>query len=241
MAILNPQNTFVTNFNADGQEEGIELMTDERGHMFPVSQLFNGEVLNGTFQVTPPIDLSMSVLITKGYAQIKSTGVHTDFCYLAWMASDLQLALAPASTSGNRYSAIVAYIDTAIQYEESVTNNPGLLVIKEIVGATSGTPTELTENQIKADPSIGNKPFIVLGQIYIPAGAQTISAGNIIDKRKSITLGRGVDLPEGSFASGIKQHTSSSYKNNLQIAVINYNDPVPNSTSGDLLVLRLAN
>lgn len=240
MAVINPQNTYVTNFNADGQESGVNLMTDERGHMFPISKLFEGEVLGGTMEVIPPSTPGMAVKVTSGYAHIKATSNHSDFCYLGWMETDLMLTLAAAAVSGARYSAIVAYIDTGIQYDESVTNNPGLMVIKEVTGQAGPSPAQLRPEDITADTDISNKPYIVLAQIYVPAGAQTIAAGNIIDKRDSISLRQGVALPEGSYASGVRPGPGSSTSNNIQISVINSNAQVPSSASSDLLVCRIS-
>lgn len=238
MAITNTQNTFVTNFNADGQASGIDLMTDERGHMYPLSKLFDGQVLGGTMEVQAPTSASMAVKVTSGYAQIKATSNHADFCYLGWMSADLTLSLAASSQSDSGYSAIIAYIDTAKQYSESATNNPALMVIAEIPGTSVRSATQISTSDITQ--VIGNKPYVILAQVYVPAGAQTISSANIIDARQQITLRQGVGLPAGSYATGLTPGTGSTSNNNLQISVINANAQVPSSSNSDLLVCRIS-
>lgn len=228
-------NTYVTNFNADGQNEGIELMTDERGHMYPISHLFTGQTTETEMAVVPSSTIGTYVTITKGYIQIP----FDDYAYLGWLDQDTDLQIEANSSDGARYVAIVAYIYRSIQYDESVTNNPGLLRIIEIDGSPSSSPSEVSGTTITN--MIGDDcPYVVLAQVLLPAGATAISASNIIDKRVKLTLKEGVGLPEGSYASGITQGTSSSFSGNLRIAVINANDQVPiGSPDYDLLVVRL--
>lgn len=234
MAIIdptNPQRTFVTNFNADGQAStSIKLMTDERGHMYPFSQLFDGQVLGGTMTVAP-VSGTMTVTISKGYVQIPSGN---DYSYLGWSDASNTLRVSD-SESSSRYTAIVAYIEQSGQWAESVTNNPGLMVFKAVDGNSS---TEVDDTTIKA--AISNNPYIVLAQIFVPAGSSSITPGNIIDKRQTITLKQGVGLPNGSYASGLKPGNGSSMNNNLQISVISPTAAVPTSADSDLLVIRLA-
>lgn len=231
------EHTFVTNFNADGQIEGVELMTDERGHMYPISHLFEGYSVGAEMSVIPSTTIGTVVTITEGYLQIP----FNDYAYLGWLEQDVDLQLEANTSDGARYVAIVAYIERGIQYDASVTNNPGLLKITEVAGKAGSSPAEVTDSIILN--MIGDdNPYVVLAQVYLPSGATAISASNIIDKRVGITLKRGVGLPEGSYASGVTQPTSSSYSNNLRFAVVNTTDPVPlGSTEYDLLVLRLAN
>lgn len=230
------KNTYVTNFNADGQIEGVELMTDERGHMYPVSHLFQGHAISNEMAVIPSGTAGAYVTITQGYIQIP----FADYAYLGWLDQDTDLQIDANTSDGARYVAIVAYIYRGIQYDASVTNNPGLLRIAEVDGPVASSPSEVPEASITA--AIGEDcPYVVLAQIYLPSGATAISSSNIVDKREKLTIRRGVSLPEDSYASGVTQPSSSSFNNNLRIAVINVNDQVPpGSTDYDLLVIRLA-
>lgn len=227
------ENTYVTNFNADGQAVGVELMTDERGHMYPISHLFQGSAIADEFAVTASNQVG-HVTITKGYIQIP----FSDYAYLGWLDTDTDFTVTASTSGGARYVAIVAYIDRSIQYEDSVTNNPGLLAITEIAGTAGSSPSEVSDAAIKAVIGDDN-PYVVLAQIFMPAGSSAISASNIIDRRTKIAVKSGVELPSNSYAYGIKQASSSS--NPLRIAIINANDPVPTGSSDyDILVCRIS-
>lgn len=228
--------TFVTNFNADGQAEGVELMTDERGHMYPISHLFQGSALGSELSISTSSSTGTYVTVNKGYIQIP----FGDYAYLGWLDQDKDFRIDASTSEGARFVAVVAYIYRSIQYENSVTNNPGLLRIIEVDGAASNNPSEVTDSAIKAIVGDDN-PYVVLAQIYLPANAQAVSASNILDKRTKISLREGVTLPRGAYASGLSPSSSSSYSNPMEIAVINANDTVPEgSADHDLLVCRLS-
>ena len=191
-------NTFVTNFNADGQANGIELMTDERGHMYPISHLFQGSTVGSELSVTTSTTSGTYVRVTKGYIQIP----FSDYAYLGWLDQDTDFQIEASTSEGARYVAIVAYIYRGIQYETSVTNNPGLLRIIEVDGTPSTSPTEVADSAITS--VVGNdNPYVVLAQVYLPSGATAISASSIIDKRPPVALKAGIALPSGSYSSGI--------------------------------------
>ena len=230
-------NTYVTNFNADAQADGVELMTDERGHMYPISHLFNGSTVSNELAVTTSsVSGSPYVKISKGYIQIP----FSDYAYLGWLDTDTDFQIDASTTEGARYVAIVAYINRGIQYTESQTNNPGLLRIIEVDGSAGSSPVEVSDSAITAVIGEDN-PFVVLAQVYLPTGATAVSASNIIDKRIALSLKEGVTLPAGSYASGITQGAGSSFANPLQISVINANTSVPPAAADhDTLVCRIS-
>lgn len=230
-------NTYVTNFNADGQADGIELMTDERGHMYPFSHVFSGQTAGNELAVTTSsVTGTPHVRITAGYIQIP----FSDYAYLGWLDTDTDMQISASTTEGARYVAIVAYIYRDIQYNESVTNNPGLLRITDVAGAAGDSPAEVGDSTIAATVGEDN-PFVVLAQVYLPSGATAVSASNIIDKRQKLTLKEGIALPSGTYSSGIVQAQGSSFTNPLELAVINTNAPIPSSASDhDILVCRIS-
>lgn len=230
-------NTYVTNFNADGQAPGIELMTDERGHMYPFSHIFNGQTAGNEFSVTTSsITGTPHIRITAGYIQIP----FDDYAYLGWLDEDTDMQISASTTEGSRYVAIVAYIYRDIQYSESVTNNPGLLRITDVAGPVGDSPSEVSDSVIATAVGSDN-PYVVLAQIYLPSGATAVSASNIIDKRTKLSLKEGIALPSGTFSSGIRQASGSSFTNPLEIAVINTDSPIPTSASDhDILVCRIS-
>lgn len=231
------QNTYVTNFNADGQANGVELMTDERGHMYPISHLFQGQTVGDELSVTmSSVSGSPYVKINKGFIQIP----FSDYAYLGWLDTDTDFQIDANTADGARYVAIVAYIYRDIQYAESQTNNPGLLRIIEVDGTAGSSPAEVSDSAIVAVTGNDN-PYVVLAQVYLPMGATSVSASNIIDKRTKISLKEGVDLPAGSYSAGIRQSEGSSFSNPIQISVINANASVPAaSTEYDTLVCRIS-
>lgn len=227
-------NTYVTNFNADGQATGVELMTNEKGHMYPISHLFSGNTLDTSLRVTPPSSAGMAVTISAGYVQIPS--VDKSYAYLSWLEGDAQLSIDAADASSARWSVIVAYIDRAIQYSRSQSNNPGLMKITEVKGNATTVPGDAA---IKT--AVGaNNPFVVLANVYVPANATSVAASNITDRRTGISLSHGVELPKDSYASGVTPGAGSSFANNIQISVINAGATVPTSSGSDILVCRIS-
>lgn len=235
MATIN-SHTFVSNFNADDQPEGVELMTDERGHLYPLSHLFDGEVLGDALKLVPTNPASMQVTITEGYAQVP----FSDYAYQCWLEQDVTLTIDAANQSLNRISKIVAYVDRGKLYNASQSNNPGLLNITEVKGSNASTPSAPTNTQIRT--AVGaNNPFIVLAQIYVPANATTITAANLTDLRTQITLKQGVNLPVGAYSSGFVLANAGATSNPIEVAIINAGASIPSSSSGsDLLVVEIA-
>ena len=231
-------NTYVTNFNADGQSDGIELMTDERGHMYPFSHLFSGQTAGDELKVTTSsVTGTPHVRITAGYIQIP----FSDYAYLGWLDTDTDMQISASTTEGARYVAIVAYIYRDIQYSDSVTNNPGLLRITDIAGSAGDSPSEVSDSAIVNALGSDDFPYVVLAQVYLPMGATAVSSSNIIDKRVKLSLKEGVVLPAGTYASGVQQAQGSSFQNPLELAVINTSAPIPPSASDhDILVCRIS-
>lgn len=231
--------TFVSNFNAGDQPEGVELFTDEKGHFYPLSHLFDGEVLGDALMLRATSPASMTITVSAGYVQIPSGD---DFSYQCWLEEDVSLTVNAASATLNRKSAIVAYIDTGKVYEESQSNNPGLMVIEEIPGTeTAGTPSNPSHSQIQSQIGSDN-PYIILGYIDVPSQISTISQSRISDTRVQITLHQGIGLPSGTYASGFTLATApSTAGSDTKIAVINAGAPIPAATSGkNLLVVEIA-
>ena len=238
MARIN-SHTFVSNFNAGDQPEGVELYTDEKGHFYPLSHLFSGEVLGDALKLSITNPVSMAVVISGGYVQIPSGD---DYAYQCWLEQDVTLPINASAASLNRKSAIVAYIDKGKTYEESQSNNPGLMVIEEVPGTeTVGTPTNPSRAQILAQIGSDN-PYILLAYLDVPNQTSTITTNRIEDKRVQITLREGIDLPSTAFAGGVHLSTAPSNASaDTEIAVINAGAAIPQpSTGSNLLVVEIA-
>lgn len=230
--------TFVSNFNADDQEvDDIELLTDERGHQYALAQLFTGETLGDALKITPSSSANTTVNIEPGYAQIPMD----DYAYQCWLEEPgVSLTLEGASQSLNRISYIVAYVDRRHQYTQTVSNNPGLMYIREVAGDDASNPEPPSASQIETAVGDGN-PYILLAQIYVPANATIISLSNVKDLRTKMSLRRGITLPNGTYASGITQASGSASVNPVKLSVINYGAQLPAAEEGtDLLVCELS-
>lgn len=238
MAKIN-SHTFVSNFNAGDQPEGVELYTDEKGHFYPLSHLFEGEVLGDALKLSVTNPISMSVILSAGYVQIPSGD---DYAYQCWLDTDVTLPINASAASLNRKSAIVAYIDRGKTYEESQSNNPGLMVIEEVPGTeTVGTPSNPSRAQILAQIGADN-PYILLAYIDVPNQIATITANRIEDKRVQITLREGIGLPSGTYASGLRLASAPiNASSDTEIAVINAGAAIPQPSAGsNLLVVEIA-
>ena len=235
MAYPNPQHTFVTNFNADEQQAGVELMTDEKGHLYPLSQIVDGNTLGGSFAVTPTNPASLNVNVAPGYIQIPFSG--ENYAYHGWMESTTSIRVSNADNSNPRRSYIVAYIKRNITYTESVTNNPALLVIAEVAGTPGSSAPAPSNAQIEAVTGAGN-PYVILATIYVPAGANSLTVANITDMRQSMSLKNGITLPAGSVADALYS-AGPSGSAPVKIAVIGPTDVLPAADpDADILVVR---
>ena len=238
MAVFN-ENTFVSNFNADDQPEGVELMTDERGHLYPLAHIVDGQTLGNALLITPNTPADMSVSITAGYCQIP----FDDYAYQCWLEQDGVLNIEASDQSLNRISYVVAYIDRSKVYNESVTNNPGLMCITEVRGTAAASPAVPSRTQIQSAVGADN-PYIILAQVHVPANSSTITASNLTDLRVKMTLKSGIDLPSSAIAAGVYpvQSTSSNTAQfPVKIAIIGVNDSLPAPDAGtEMLVFRIA-
>lgn len=240
MASVFNSNTFVSNFNADDQPEGVELMTDERGHLYPLAHIVDGQTLDDALLITPNAPADMSVRISAGYCQIP----FDDYAYQCWLEQDGVINIEASEQSLNRISYIVAYIDRSKIYEASVTNNPGLLCVTEVKGTASASPAVPSKGQIQSAVGGTDNPYIILAQVFVPANASAITASNLTDMRTKMTLKSGIDLPSSATASGVYpvQSTSSATAQfPIKFAIIGANDPLPTPDAGtEMLVFRIS-
>lgn len=242
MPVSNPQNTYVSNFNAqDQQVEGVQLLTNDKGHMYSLSKLFIGETLGDEFKVTPTNPASAQVTVNQGYIQIYNTA--NNFYYHGWAEADSNINV-PALSNNVIYS-IVAYIDMNKQYPETVTNNPGLIVIKAIAGTPATSPVAPDNAKITssvADGGIGGEyPYTILANVFVATGSSIINETNITDMRAPVRLADNAQLGSNTVAAGVTPSPQSSTTNPIKIAVIRHGGQIPTATDGsDLLVFELA-
>lgn len=238
MAIQNDQYTYVSNFNAQDQADGVQLLTNEKGHMYPLSHIFSGEALGDSFKVTQTSPASSMVQVNNGYLQVPTSN---NFSYHAWMeAPENNLTKITGLTGGdnNRIVSIVAYIKREKQYDETVTNNEALLVITKVNGNQASSPVPPDDNKIKNE--IGDNPYVVLANVYVAAGATSITDSNITDTRESLRLADDMRLGNNTYSSGIRAYGQSGDSNPIKIAVIQSGATIPTPEDDfDLLVFEL--
>lgn len=92
----------------------------------------------------------------------------------------IQVEIAAAPSSGNRYDAIIVYVDNPPQGEATVIDNPMACGILAVQGTTSG-PTEADiRAAITADGASGSTAYYChIATIKIPANTTTISSNLI--------------------------------------------------------------
>lgn len=242
MTIQNLQHTFVANFNADNQQTAdVKLMTDEEGHLYPLSQIVDGNTLGDAFKVSAINNArTTEVSVKAGYIQIP----FGSYAYHCWMTTDLTLTVFPSDQTSPRWSYIVAYVDRRTQYEESVTNNPGLLIITEIQGDSAPQPSLPSAQQIEDVIGSGN-PYVLLSSIYVPANSSAVTPNNIVDLRTSISVKKGIALPASSTSGSVypagTSEESASAATPLKFSVISNTSTLPaTDASSDIIVFRLS-
>lgn len=113
----------------------------------------------------------------------------------------ISITLSAASASSNRYTSIVAYVNSPTNASDTALDNPTVVGLIAVDGVATTNPTKPTDAQIRTaitvDGGTGSAAYYVkLADIYIEAGLTTITASYIIQENMEVglsaSLGKGI-------------------------------------------------
>ena len=92
----------------------------------------------------------------------------------------IEVELAAASASANRYDAIVVYVNSPAQAGDTTPDAPDVCGIIDVQGGTTGVSEQQIRSAITADGGTGSIAYYaVLATVYIASGTTTITSANI--------------------------------------------------------------
>ena len=148
-----------------------------------IRDALDGEVANGMEVVAGS---GMNVTVKSGTASVGK-----DPSYDINIIGSESVSVGAASPSNPMNTLIVAYVDRDVAGSTAVTDNTNdVFKLKAVSGAAAATPSDPTTSAIQAAIGAAN-PFIVLARVRKQAGATSVTAGDIVDLRKMITLRSG--------------------------------------------------
>lgn len=155
--------------------------TDTQGFMQYVDDMTgSAEVLSG-FNVSQQDTPNVGVKVAAGSAMIPSGN---GYSYAVFMDSAENITLDTADGSNPRIDAIVAYVDLSL-VQNSTPNNQDALKLAKVTGTPAGSPS--APNAATIISAIGSgKPYIVLANPRVNAGATTVTNANITDTRRRL-------------------------------------------------------
>lgn len=172
--MTNPNDAIGTNA-AYGTRTSVNAFND-------IAQIFSGRGLVSGFVVAPKSGMTVSV---GGQAGTRDVAVAEDNLGNRDMVdnrlgSAVDITLAAASVSANRYSAIVAYINNPAQADDTTPDAPSVCGIIEVQGNSAGVSEAQIRSAITADGGTGSVAYyVVIATIYVGAGTTTITSANI--------------------------------------------------------------
>jgi len=148
-----------------------------------IRDALDGEVANGMEVVAGS---GMNVTVKSGTASVGK-----DPSYDINITGTESVSVGAASPSNPMNALIVAYVDRDVAGSTAVTDNTNdVFKLKAVSGAAAATPSDPTTSAIQAAIGAAN-PFIILARVRKQAGATSVTAGDIVDLRKMITLRSG--------------------------------------------------
>lgn len=180
--MTNPNDAIGTNA-AYGTRTSVNAFND-------IAQIFSGRGLVSGFVVAPKSGMTVSV---GGQAGTRDVAVAEDNLGNRDMVnnrlgSEVDITLAAASVSANRYSAIVAYINNPAQADDETPDAPSVCGIIEVRGNSAGVSEAQIRAAITADGGTGSVAYyVVIATVYVGAGTTTITSANISQSWLSFT------------------------------------------------------
>lgn len=213
--MTNPNDAIGTNA-AYGTRTSVNAFND-------IAQLVNGRGILSGFSVVPKSGMTVSV---GGIAGTRDVAVAEDnlgnrTCINNRSVSSIDVTIAAAGVSSNRYDAIVVYANNPAQASDTTPDAPGVCGIIAVEGGTTGVSENQIRAAITADGGTGSVAYYaVVATIYVGAGTATITGANISQSHISISAD---DIGDGEIVGRMIASGAVS-KDNMNVASFTSDD-----------------
>ncbi len=193
--MTNPNDAIGTNA-AYGTRTSVNAFND-------IVQLVNGRGTLSGFAVVPK---SGMVLTVGGSAGTRDVAIAEDnlgnrTCINNRLAAGIDVEIAAAGLSSNRYDAIVVYANNPAQADDTTPDAPSVCGIIAVQGGTTGVSDAQIRTAITADGGTGSIAYYAtLATILVPTGATTITSGNITQNHVAISA---ADIADGEITGNM--------------------------------------
>lgn len=132
-----------------------------------------------SFKVTSASGLN--VTIAKGQGLVKADD---EFSRRIGLTEPITVALDAGDTSLPRVDSIVLYVDNSVQATTDVLDNTNnMLKVGYVKGTPNASPTAPSASDIYQVIGAENSNYLLIANVKMPAGASSVTSGNIEDKR----------------------------------------------------------
>lgn len=119
--------------------------------------------------------------------------------------SPIEITLEAASSSSNRYDAIVVYVNNPAQADDETPDAPSVCGIIAVQGGSTGVSEAQIRTAISADGGTGSVAYYaVLADIFIAANTTTITSSNITQEHIAISAS---DIADGEITQRMLEDT----------------------------------
>lgn len=193
--MTNPNNAIGTNA-AYGTRTSVNAFND-------FAQLVNGRGVLSGFAVVPKSGMTLEV---GGIAGTRDVAVAEDNLGNRTLVDNrlgtpVDVTIGAASVSQNRYDAIVVYVNNPAQADDTTPDAPSACGIIVVQGGSTGVSENQIRTAITADGGTGSIAYYtVLATVLVPAGATTITSGNITQSHIAISAS---DIADGEITGAM--------------------------------------
>jgi len=134
-----------------------------------------GCIING-FTLSSGSGMSLNINPQQGGLDGHILIKYNDYAYLGWLQSVYNLSITGSDQGLPRRTLVVAYIDLNVEFvaEDTIIESPNVLKFAAIDGTAAANPSAPSISEIQSSVGLNN-PYVVLADLYIPAGSSSIS------------------------------------------------------------------
>lgn len=213
--MTNPNNAIGTNA-AYGMRTSVNAFND-------IAQLVDGRGIVNGWACLPKSGMTVQV---GGVAGTKDVAVAEDnlgnrITINNRSNSPVDVAIAAASASANRYDAIVAYVNNPAQAADETPDAPSVCGIIDVQGGTTGVSEAQIRAAITADGGTGSVAYyVVLATVYIASGTTAITSGNISQEFVGLSASNMMDISSSFTKAANITGTVKLYKSRSKLVVL---------------------